>query len=115
MKRTKKNNINNESTKEVMLGESLTIWNAAKIKELLLAELSNSESIILNFDKSEEYDFSFVQLLFSALKSSEIQGKKITIQNIQPELRNLIEESGFANINYSVFSSKKSEGILCQK
>ena len=36
MKRTKKNNINSESAKEVKLGESLTIWNAAKIKELYI-------------------------------------------------------------------------------
>ncbi len=115
MKRTKKNNINSESAKEVKLGESLTIWNAAKIKEFISLELNNSESIILNFDKSEEYDFSFIQLLFSALKSSEIQGKKITILNMRPELRNLIEESGFDHFNYPVFSSKKSEGILCQK
>jgi anti-anti-sigma regulatory factor len=112
MKRNKKTSADTEiiNGETLMLEESLTIWNAVRIKESLIEAINKSESITLNFENSNEFDFSFLQLLFSAIKTAEMHGKKILIEKLKPEFEKLMESSGFKNINHPVFSKIDERG-----
>ena len=98
-----KKELRDTKAKTLKFEKSLTIWNAVKIKDLITAALNNCTSLVLDFKNSEEYDYSFLQIFYSLLKTSHVQGIEITIRNICPELKNLIKESGFINLDYSVF------------
>ena len=96
-------NSEKDNAMEINLEGSLTIMNAGEIKEKLWAALNGSSEISLNVENAIDCDFSFYQLLYSFLKTSEKLGKKITLINIQPELKNSMKISGFININYPEF------------
>ncbi len=98
-----KTDLKDTKIKTLNFKESLTIWNALKIKEMIINTLNNCTSLTLNIKDVEEYDFSFLQILLSLIKTSEMQGKEITIENIHPDLKNLIIESGFINIDCQVY------------
>ena len=67
MKRIKKNNINSEISRPevIKLEESLTIWNASKVKESLVDALHNSEIVKLSFKNS-----NYAVTLYNFIKSS---------------------------------------------
>ncbi len=81
-----------------------------KIKESIIEAFNKSDMITLNFENSGEFDFSFLQILFSAIKTAEMRGKKILIEKLKPEFVKLIEKSGFKNINHSVFLKINERG-----
>lgn len=103
MEQNKKLKTGNIKVKTLNFVEPLTIWNAVKIKELISDTLSNCTSLILDFKDTYEYDFSFLQILHSLIKTSEMQRKEIMFENIDPEFKNLIKDSGFVNIDCQLF------------
>ncbi len=94
---------------EVELGEKLNIDHADKLKEIILKNLGNSESIEFHSANCESMDLTFIQLIHSLGKMAEKNKKKVIIEiPIQEEQKELFENAG---INRNAFISIKNNAI----
>ena len=77
---------------------SLTIENTGNIKSFLKEALIVSGDVLLNHNKAQEFDFSYLQLLSSAYKAYKLLNKKLSLADGSPEeFKNLVKNSGFTN------------------
>jgi len=92
----------------IRLTGALTIQNALAIKEVLLKSLNEAESILLIYEKVEEFDLSYLQLLISLYKSAKALGKTITINKQLPEsFIQCMKDSGLPYYSWIVGESKQ--------
>jgi anti-anti-sigma regulatory factor len=84
----------------LFLNGSLTVENSGQIKSSFKEALIVSGNVVLNHNKAEEFDFSYLQLLSSAYKTFKSLNKKFTLAEGSPEeFKNLVKNSGYANTN----------------
>ncbi len=94
---------NDNMTGTIRLCGKLTIENIPQIKKSFIEALTKTDNLILDHTAGEEFDFSYLQLLVSFVKTSESLNKKFSVLKGCPEnFRNLIIKSGLADI--SLFS-----------
>ena len=104
----------NKKTKQntLFLDGSLTVENSGNIKSLLKEALIVSGDVVLNHNKAEEFDFSYLQLLSSAHRTFKSLNKKLSLADGSPEeFINLVKNSGFTNTIdfFQQFEKKKVE------
>ncbi len=84
----------------ITLKGNLTIENIENIKKSVHDSLLKDGSLIINHVEAEDFDFSYLQLLATAIKTAETQKKEISILKCDSEkFRILMEDSGFNNLN----------------
>jgi anti-anti-sigma regulatory factor len=82
----------------LFLDGSLTVDNSGNTKSSLKEALIVSGDVVLNHNKAQEFDFSYLQLLSSAYKTFKTIDKKFLLAEGSPEeFKNLVKNSGFAN------------------
>ncbi|MFO7448266.1 MAG: STAS domain-containing protein [Ignavibacteriaceae bacterium] len=85
----------------LILDGELTIENLKDVKSLFLEAFEKSDSISLDHTNAKEYDFSYLQLLCSAVKTAEASGKKLFLRGNDSEaFKDLVKESGFSNTKF---------------
>ena len=93
-KLNKKNNIGN-----LTLKGNLTIENIEDVKNSILTALNKIGTILINHSEADQFDFSYLQLLVSFIKTAAIQNQKIFIAHCDSEnFSSLMSESGFNNL-----------------
>jgi anti-anti-sigma regulatory factor len=90
----------NKKTRQrtLFLEGSLTVENSGNIKSLLKEALIVSDDVLLNHNKAQEFDFSYLQLLSSAYKTFKSLNKELSLaEGSSEEFNNLVKNSGFTN------------------
>jgi Anti-anti-sigma regulatory factor (antagonist of anti-sigma factor) len=79
----------------LVLSGRLTIHEAKEIKEIFTDSLNQVNNLTLTHGDVEEYDLSYLQLLFSLHKTAAEKNKTFRINDNQPEeFHNIIKRSG---------------------
>lgn len=98
----------------LMMEGDLTIERAAELREVLLAALKNSDSVIIRFEGDPAADISFIQLIYAAYGSALASGKQLKLADFPHNLMEVIRSGGYAHHpvwdSDSNASSVKSEG-----
>jgi anti-anti-sigma regulatory factor len=82
----------------LVLNGELVIGNINEIKTLFNEAFAKSDSMVVNHNSAREFDFSYLQLLVSAIKTAALTGKKFKIEENSPEdFIMLVKDSGFSN------------------
>jgi anti-anti-sigma regulatory factor len=90
-----------QSILNLVLDGELVIGNINEIKTLLSEAFAKSDSLVLNHNKAREFDYSYLQLLVSALKTSKLTGKNFKVEENSPEdFVTLVKDAGFNNSVY---------------
>jgi anti-anti-sigma regulatory factor len=93
----RQNKKNNSGT--LTLKESLTIENLEIIKKSFQDAIAKDGSLILNHAEAEDFDFSYLQLLVSVIKTAESKQKEISFaESDSDKFKNVVNESGFKNL-----------------
>ncbi len=77
--------------------EEITIYEAEKLKELLLEKLDDAE-LLLDMAKIQKIDIVGIQLLISFIKSAEARDKRVEFKNVSESLYEQIAASSCENI-----------------
>jgi anti-anti-sigma regulatory factor len=89
----------------LVLDGDLVIGNINEIKTLLTEAFSKSDSLEVNHNEAKEFDYSYLQLLVSAIKTANLTGKTVKIKEDSPQdFLTLVNDAGFNN---SVLSGVK--------
>lgn len=100
--------INSKGNCELKLEDELTVSNSAELKNLFAQVFEKKENIEINHSKVSDIDFSYLQLLISALIKCKELDKNVFINASFPEqLSNVINDSGFANLLDSLTIKKE--------
>ncbi|RPI71712.1 MAG: STAS domain-containing protein [Ignavibacteriales bacterium] len=84
----------------ITLEGRLTVENLSALKKSLIEALIKTDNLILDHNNADEFDFSYLQLLLSIIKTSEQMNKKFSVVKGSPEnFRKLVVKYGFADIN----------------
>jgi anti-anti-sigma regulatory factor len=85
------------STVKIKLTGSLIIQDSPSIKEAILKSLNQTKSLMLNHEKVEEIDLSYLQILISLQKTALSLGKIIMMDGSLPEsFIRCLKESGLS-------------------
>lgn len=78
------------------MGGSLTIENAARIRQELIRAFQDTESVVLVIGKDVTADVSFLQILCSAYRTASIEKKKFEADwSAAPGVRLLLTAAGY--------------------
>jgi len=89
----------------LVLDGDLVIGNINEIKSLLSEAFSKSDSFEIDHNEAKDFDYSYLQLLVSAIKTAKLTGKTIKIKENSPQdFIALVNDAGFNN---SVLSGLK--------
>lgn len=93
---------------------ALTIQNSIAIKEVLSNSLNQVKSLILNHEKVEECDLTYLQILLSLHKSAESVGKTVIINGPHPDsFIQCIKDSGLPHYSWIVGESEQENvGVI---
>jgi anti-anti-sigma regulatory factor len=87
------------------LDGELVIGNINEIKTLLTEAFAKSDSLVVDHNDAREFDYSYLQLLVSAIKTASLTGKSFKIKDsTQQDFVDLVNDSG---LNHTVFSAVK--------
>ena len=90
----------NNSKGTIILEGSLTLENLKEIKNSFISALCKTDQLIIDHSNADVYDFSYLQLLMSLMKTSEQLNKKLIISSRRSEkFRALVRESGYSNMD----------------
>lgn len=96
-------NLLEDGGKSIIVFEgNLTLKNINKIKNKLAEAVHKSNNIEIVAGNVDNLDISFIQLLFAAFKTAQIESKVITFKlSLTDELRILVERAGFTSLLYN--------------
>ena len=69
----------NKQSMRLVCSGNATVETSAETRDILIEALQKSKKIVLDLEKIEKVDISFLQLLISAEKSAQAQKKRIEI------------------------------------
>lgn len=73
-------------------GDRLTVTNAGELKKTLALQFSSGTcDVFLNLENIKYMDSTGISVLISGVKSSREQGRSFALQNVQPEVRKLLQ------------------------
>lgn len=79
----------------MLVTKDLTIYTAAALKPVLLAEARNSESPEFDLSDVAELDSAGVQLLYLADREAAAAGRTLRLTGCSPAVREILELIGF--------------------
>jgi anti-anti-sigma regulatory factor len=71
----------------LVLEDTYSIRNIGSLRDLLQAELNADREIMLSFEKIQKLDLAVMQVIISAMHQARLDGKKIRIKAVNPELK----------------------------
>jgi anti-anti-sigma regulatory factor len=83
----------------IILDGKLTLENLAVLKKSFIDALTKTDHLVVDHTKADEFDFAYLLLLLSIIKTSEQSNKKFTVKSSPENLKQLLIKSGFADIN----------------
>ncbi len=90
-----------DSSVLVILKGQLSIQNGGAIRDAFLNALDQGNKIIINHENAEDFDLTYLQLIFSLHKTAMESGKDFQISCKHPEsFIALIKDSGFLPYNW---------------
>jgi anti-anti-sigma factor len=95
---------------ELKLSGTLSIYEAAALRDKLRAVFKDMDVLEINMTEVAQCDTTCLQLLCSAKKTAERDNKKIVISMISDEVREAMTKTG---ISFEMLSNTGGEG--CQK
>ena len=88
---------NSAKTETLRLFGNLTVERAIELKTILERSLATTDCLAINVEPQSEVDFSFIQLLCSAHRSANKQGKVFIVdRKVSDLLRDVVRRSGYA-------------------
>ena len=95
---------NKKGTLNIVFSGQLTIYNIEKIVESLKSNLKKYKFVNILTEGVENIDLSFVQLLYSIMKSGKKDGYEVNLSiNIPDDLKILLNNAGFSGV---IFNNK---------
>lgn len=77
------------------LGDALTVWRSAELKELLLGAVGSGGRVELELNAVEEADLTGLQLLCAAHRWAAAHGTEFAANEPTPALREAARRAGF--------------------
>ncbi len=79
-----------------VLPQSLSIRNAAAVRDLLHAAFESTDPVLLNVPDDADIDLSFLQLVEASRRHAELNGRSFGLQNpAKGNLLSTLERAGF--------------------
>lgn len=79
----------------MLVPKDLTIYTAAELKPVLLAEVRTCDSPVLDLSNVAELDSAGVQLLYLADREASAAGRTLRFKGCTPAVREILELVGF--------------------
>ena len=87
---------------------NLTIYEAGRLKELLMESFQGSDVLEIDLSEVKECDTSGLQVLCSAKKTADKEGKKVTLEGISKSVKDTMIITG---ITYEMIAN--DGGAVC--
>jgi len=99
------------SNVKIIFSGALTIQNSIAINEGLRKPLNQSNTLLINHEKVDEFDLTYLQLLLSLHKSTDSLHKTLIITGHQPEaFIKCLKDSGLP-LNTWIIGESEQESI----
>lgn len=76
------------------LEDSISVYEAAVVRDKLVAFMDASESLRIDLSKLEDCDITGIQLLYSAKKTAEDKGKSFSVTGASPAVVDVMARAG---------------------
>ena len=88
----------NENELTVVLEGRLDTLTAPELEEQLEPAIEDIEKLIFDFEKLDYISSAGLRVLLSAAKETDSQGGEMIVKNVRPEVMEIFEVTGFADI-----------------
>lgn len=88
-------NISENGLLNIELGGDLTLQNISEIKSKIEAQLANSKSIVIEHQKAESFDVSYLQVLHSLYNHTSMNNQALSFNGNHPvDFISLLKNAG---------------------